>query len=145
MGSGHMRKRAATLAVSIAVNLVLIVPAIGDVCAYKPPKVRRVCGTVVDPSGEPVAKAGIRLLRNGDVVVKTNADQHGEFDLEVREPGKYELDTTASGFVEGRYELTLQHPERSCKNALRVELFVPTTSTCGGNIMKTKTPLRHTQ
>ena len=35
--------------------------------------------------------------------------------FDVMEPGKYEADTMAPGFVHARYKLTLSTPSKSCK------------------------------
>ncbi len=112
----------------------------GDVCVYKPPRVRRICGIMVDSQG--IAIPGVRVTVFKDVVpLKTSTtDQTGEFNFDTMEAGKYELDVEASGFMSGRYQLTLTRPTHSCKHSLRVEMEIGYPCR-GGNIRGTKVRL----
>jgi Carboxypeptidase regulatory-like domain len=111
-----------------------------DVCVYKPPKVRRVCGTIVDSSGRPIPAVKVTVLKDGTAVKNDATDENGEFDFEAIQPGKYELDARTPGFQPARYQLTLSKPTNSCKHALRIEMEVGGIH-CGGDIRETKNPL----
>jgi len=73
-------------------------------------------------------------------VVSKTADA-GEFNFDVMEPGKYDLDVVAPGFKPARYHLTLARPTSSCTNALRVEMDVGSLNCVGDTIRETKKPL----
>jgi hypothetical protein len=115
----------------------------GDVCVYKPPKVRRVCGMIVDSSGRPIPAVKVTVLKDGTAVKNDATDENGEFDFEAIQPGKYELDAKIPGFQPARYQLTLSKPTNSCKHALRIEMEVGSIH-CGGDIHETKSPLART-
>ncbi len=112
-----------------------------DVCAYKPPKVRRVCGIIVDSSGRPIPSAVVTVLKDATALKNQKTDENGEFDFNMKESGKYELDAAVPGFQHARYQLILAKPTGSCKHALRIEMAVVSIH-CGGGIRETKNPLR---
>jgi hypothetical protein len=115
--------------------------AAADVCVYKPPKVRRVCGVIVDQSGVPIPAVKVTVLKDGTAVKSGTTDESGEFDFDTIQSGKYELDATVLGFQHARYQLTVLKPTNSCKRALRIEMVIPSLR-CGGEIRETKTSLR---
>ncbi len=111
----------------VALGIVLfgfLVPALGDVCVSTPLKVRRMCGTTVDPVAIPLSNVHITLLKDGKEVASTTTDDTGEFDFDVRESGSYELELQADGFVHERYPVKLHRPARFCKQALSVKMEV---------------------
>jgi hypothetical protein len=114
-----------------------------DVCVYKPPKVQRVCGVMVDPSGIPLSGATVTVLQNGLAVGTVITDESGEFDFDVKQPGKCELDATLAGFQHARYQLTLSKPTSTCKDALQVRMDVGSLHCEGDGIRETKRPLNH--
>ena len=111
-----------------------------DVCVYKPPKVRRVCGTIVDSSGRPIPSVKVTVMKDGKALKTDETDENGEFDFQAILPGKYELDAKIPGFHPAGYQLTLSRPTNSCKHALRIEMEVGVVS-CGGDIHETKSAL----
>jgi hypothetical protein len=111
-----------------------------DVCVYKPPKVRRVCGMIVDSDGRPISDVNVAVLKDGTTVKNATSDEAGEFDLGGIQAGKYELDATATGFQHARYQLTVLKPTDSCKHALRIEMVVGGIH-CGGDIRETNSHL----
>ena len=110
-------------------------------CAYKPPKVRRICGAIVDSSGRPLPSVNVTVLKDATALKSEKTDENGEFDFDVKEPGKYELDAEVPGFQHARYQLTLPKPTDSCKHALRIEMAVVSIH-CGGDIRETKNSIR---
>jgi len=118
-----------------------IKPLSADVCVYKPPKVRRICGIIVDPQGVPVPRVTVTILKGTRKVETTTTEDNGEFDFDVMESGKYELDATASGFNHAQYQMTLASPSRSCEHALRVEMEIGSIHCKGDTIRETKNPL----
>ena len=112
-----------------------------DVCVYKPPRVRRVCGMIVDGSGSPMPGVNVTVLKNGTALKNEKTDENGEFDFDVKQSGKYELDAEAPGFQRARYELTVFKPTDSCKHSLRIDMMAGGIH-CGGDIRETKNPLR---
>ena len=111
-----------------------------DVCVYKPPKVRRVCGMIVDSYGRPITDVNVMVLKDGTTVKNATTDEMGEFDFDGLQAGKYELDATAQGFQHARYQLTVLKPTNACKHALRIEMVVGGIH-CGGDIRETNAPL----
>jgi hypothetical protein len=112
-----------------------------DVCVYKPPKVRRICGIIVDQQGVAIPGVAVRILKDATTVATSATAETGEFNFDVMEPGKYELDTMAPGFKHARYQLTLSTPSKSCKNALLVKMEVGGVHCEGDTIRETKKPL----
>jgi len=128
---------------SVAATFVVLTVAklTADVCVYKPPRMRRICGVIVDPQGAAVPGVQVTILRGADTVVASTTVDAGEFNFDVMEPGKYDLDLTAPGFKPARYHLTLLSPDKSCRNALRVELQIGSIHCVGDTIRETKEPL----
>jgi len=118
-----------------------VVPITADVCVYKPPKVQRICGVIVDPQGAAVPGVQVTIFRGADVIAASTTADAGEFNFEVMEPGKYDLDVTARGFKPARYHLTLLNPTKSCSNALRVEMEAGSVHCAGDTFRETKKPL----
>ena len=129
----------AGMAAAFVVLTVVRLPA--DVCVYKPPKVRRICGTIVDPQGRAVPGVVVTILQRATTVATCTTADEGEFNFDVMEPGKYELDAMAPGFKHARYQLTLLRPTRSCKNALQVQMEGGSLHCEGNTIRETKKPL----
>jgi hypothetical protein len=127
--------------VLLAALILTVENADADGCVYKPPKVRRVCGVIVDSSGSPIPAVNVTVLKDGTAVKNASTDETGEFDFDAIQSGKYELDATVPGFQHARYQLTVLKPTDSCKHALRI-LMVVGSIHCGGDISETKTPLR---
>jgi hypothetical protein len=96
----------------------------GDVCVYRPPKVRRICGVIVDPVGRPIPHEKVSVLKKETLLKDTTTDDAGEFDFEGIAAGKYELDVDILGFRHARYELTLLRPTGSCRHAIRVQMYI---------------------
>jgi len=116
---------------------VVYLPA--DVCVYKPPKVRRICGVIVGPDGAALPGVEVTIFKDANTIVVSKTADVGEFNFDVMEPGKYDLDVVAPGYKHARYHLTLASPTSSCRNALRVEMDVGLH--CVGTIRETKKPL----
>ena len=116
-----------------------VLSANANVCVYKPPRVKRVCGVIVDSSGEPLQGVSVELLRNGILLQNVKTDGLGTFDLDAWDTGEYELSMSENGFTPGRYRLTLTKAQRACKRALKIEMS--TFDPCGGEITETKKPL----
>jgi hypothetical protein len=114
---------------------------LADVCVYKPPKVRRICGIIVDPQGVAIPGVSVKILKDASTIATTATADTGEFNFDIIEPGKYELDATAPGFMHARYQLTLSRPANSCKNALSVKMDIGGTHCEGNTIRETKKPL----
>ena len=112
-----------------------------DVCVYKPPKVRRICGLIVDSQGVAISGVGVTVLTGGTTVATSTTADAGEFDFDALDAGTYELDVIASGFRHARYQLTLSSPTTSCKNALRVQMEIGSLHCEGDLIRETKKPL----
>ena len=140
-GMNAIARRTIRLGVAAAFVLLTAVHLPADVCVYKPPKVRRICGIIVDSQGVAVPGVVVTILRGATTVATSTTADPGEFNFDVVEPGKYELDAMAPGFKHGRYQLTLSRPTRSCKNALRVQMEVGGVHCEGDTIRETKKPL----
>ncbi len=129
------------LGVACAFVALTAVQLPADVCVYKPPKVRRICGVIVDPMGFAVPRVQVTILRGEDTVAASTTDEMGEFDFDGIQAGKYKLDATISGFQDASYQLTVFKPTTSCKHALRIEMLAGGIH-CGGDIRRTNEPLR---
>jgi carboxypeptidase family protein len=112
-----------------------------DVCVYKPLKVRRICGVIVDPDGAAVPGVEVTIFKDANAVAASKTTNTGEFNFHVMESGKYDLDVMAPGFQHARYSLTLLRPNSSCRNALRVEMDVGSIHCKGDAIRETRKPL----
>jgi hypothetical protein len=123
---------------------LLTVPSDADVCVYKPPVVRRVCGSIVDQSGQPIPGVDVAILKDGNVIKTVKTGDSGEFTFDSLQQGDYELDATAVGFQHARYKVKLQRPTNSSKKVIRVELAVGDVH-CGGNVrvVKSERPKGH--
>jgi hypothetical protein len=133
-------RRAIYAGVVLTAVILTVEYADADVCVYKPPKVRRVCGKIVDTDGRPITDVNVTVLKDGTTLKNATTDETGEFDFDGIEAGKYELDATAKGFQHARYQLTVLEPTDSCKHALRIEMVVGGIH-CGGDIRETNAPL----
>ena len=117
--------------------------ASGDVCVYKPPQVRRVCGTVIDSQGVPIPNVAVTVFKKKDAVTHAATNEAGQFDFDKLAPGEYEIDVVMDEFQHGRYKLTLSKPTSSCKKALQIEMEVGYPCK-GDNIRQTNKPLLKT-
>jgi hypothetical protein len=134
-----IRLRAFTMVVLLIAGLA-IQPLKGDVCVYKPPKVRRICGVIVGDDGRPIPNVKVSVLKEETTVKTTTADDTGEFDFDGIAAGKYEFDADIAGFQHARYQLTLSRPTNSCTHGLRVEMIIAGIH-CGGDIRVTNRPV----
>lgn len=67
-------------------------------------------GTVLDPSGAPVAKAELRLAsRSTSFVAEKTANQGGEFAFDLLAPGEYSLTVKKDGFQALKLERVVVH------------------------------------
>ena len=114
-----------------------------DVCVYKPPKVRRVCGVILDQSGSPIAGVRVMALKDGTAVQTATTDEVGEFDFSGLQAGKYELDAAVAGFQHAQYKVSLSKPTNSCKHALRIQMAVGGVHCESDGIHETERPLSH--
>jgi hypothetical protein len=112
-----------------------------DVCVFKPPKVRRICGIIVDQQGNAIPRVAVTILKAATAIATAATPDSGEFNFDVIEPGNYELETMAPGFKQARYQLTLSRPTKSCNNALLVKLKVGGIHCESDSIRETKKPL----
>jgi hypothetical protein len=88
-----------------------------------------------------MANAKISVLKDGTSISSSNSDSNGRSDFGITQAGHYELDLAAVGFEPARYQLTLQHPSKSCSTGLRVKMALPSIHCGGGDIRKIKMPL----
>jgi hypothetical protein len=115
--------------VAAAFVALTVVHLAADVCVYKPPKVRRICGVIVGPDGAAVPGVEVTIFKDATTVVVSKTADAGEFNV------------VAPGFKPARYHLTLARPTSSCTNALRVEMDVGSLNCVGDTIRETKKPL----
>jgi hypothetical protein len=112
---------------SLSVSLAIIFATQttqADVCVYKPPKVQRVCGVIVDPYGRPIPNVNVSVLKEKVALETATTDGTGEFDFDSIRSGKYELDAVVPGFQHASYQLTVSNSAWSCKHALEVKMAV---------------------
>lgn len=122
----------------VAVALVLVAASLqADVCVYKPPKVSRACGVIVDQEGQPIPAARVVVLDGDRIVEQITTGDDGEFDLSIEKTGKYDVDIYVPGFQHARYQFTLGTPRRSCTKQLKIEMAVASIH-CGGDITTQK-------
>lgn len=140
-GVNAIIRRVVLFSVAAAFVVLTVAQLTADVCVYKPPKVRRICGIIVDPLGAAVPGVEVTIFRGTDAVAVSTTADAGEFNFDLMEPGKYDLDVTAPGFKPARYHLTLLSPTKSCRNALRVEMEIGSVHCVGDTIHETKKPL----
>ena len=127
-----------TLLVAISVG-ILLWPAelISNSCiATKPVKISgALCGRVFDPLGAIVPNAGLRVTDDaGRVIADAHADSKGDFVFPHLSRGKYQLDTTSSGYrlYFSNFEI-VKRDETVCSRPVTVELGI---QTCSGEISK---------
>lgn len=116
-------RRLFSVAILLAI-LVVVRRTEADVCVYKPPKVNRACGAIVDPAGRPIPNVNVSVLKDGAAVKTDTTDDAGEFDFGEIQSGKYELDAAIAGFQHARYQLTISKPTDSCKHAMEIRMAV---------------------
>jgi len=115
-----------------------------DVCVYKPPKVQRVCGVIVDADGRPISNVNVSVLKEGTALKTTTTGRTGEFNFDSIQSGKYELDAAVAGFQHARYQLIVSNPTNSCKHAQQVQMAVGSIH-CDGDIRVTNRPVLRKQ
>jgi TonB family protein len=91
-------------------------------------------GTVVDPSGRPLADAVMRLssLTNTDQVFETRSDANGLFQFSPVPPGDYMLSIRSLGFSGSRQRLQLRAGEFTIALKAQVGTLRETVSVRGG-------------
>jgi len=124
-----------------AVLVLTVVQLAADVCVYRPPKVQHICGVIVDPLGATVPGVEVTILRGTETIATYTTADAGEFNFDVMEPGKYDLEVIARGFKPAQYQVTLLRPTRSCRNALRVQMEIGSVHCTSDTIRETKKPL----
>jgi hypothetical protein len=87
------------------------------------------CGEIVDPEGAVISKAFISLLggdEDAKLLEEARSGQMGEFSLQERPGGTYQLVVTSPGFLPfaQRVHLTPIGSTRGCSDPLHVTLRV---------------------
>jgi hypothetical protein len=123
--------------VAIAVaGLVLLLPASSTsdtICKeihLKP--VHRVCGTALDISGGPVARATVTVLKDGARSASFRTGEDGKFSLDELPPGTYQFQIEAKGFLSFQFPIVMDKPESKCKRALEITLSTGYPVNCTG-------------
>jgi hypothetical protein len=125
-------RRALSVAILMTITSALQTTQ-ADVCVYKPPKVQRVCGVIVDADGRPIPNVNVSVLKEGTALNTSTTDGTRQVDFDSIQSGKYELDAAVAGFQHARYQLTVSKPADSCKHALQVKMAVGSIH-CDGDI-----------
>lgn len=130
------------MAVNRSIALFLLLATVGtlafaDVCVYRPLKVRRVAGAVVDSSGRPISGVDMAIIQDGVSVASAKTNDAGEFRFDSLKEGAFELSATAPGFVTARYNVLLRHPTTHWNRSLQIELAVGQVH-CSPDIMIVK-------
>jgi hypothetical protein len=112
-----------------------------NVCVYKPPHVRHICGVVVDRYGEPIEGAQVTVQENGTPVGVKQTKADGGFDFPSLEAGEYEIQVSADNFTSGNYKIFLSRPAKTCKRILRIQLAIGGED-CPGDIAVVKKAAR---
>jgi hypothetical protein len=79
-----------------------------DCFGYRMHLVSKIEGRIFDPSGIPLPKAKVTLLRDSAVVDRAETDERGWFEIKAPR-GKYNLRAEARGFAEGFAMLDVAH------------------------------------
>src|SRR6185369_17602853 len=64
--------------VAAAFVALTVVHLAADVCVYKPPKVRRICGVIVGPDGAAVPGVEVTIFKDATTVVVSKTADAGE-------------------------------------------------------------------
>lgn len=123
-------------------GLLLLMPAGSSAevsCSKKPPlkPVHCICGKLVDPVGDPVSSALVRVNRDGAEVATASTDVDGRFLFHELKPGNYDL-VAESGktFVPFRLPITLAKPKKKCRHELVIRMVLHYPDNCGSYVMK---------
>jgi Carboxypeptidase regulatory-like domain len=127
-------------AVAVVFMLSVTSRSNADVCVYRKPKVQRICGSIVDPDGQPITRVTVVVLKSGTAQHTVTTDDAGQFDFDSVEAGEYKLEATMPGFQPVRYSLTLSKPIKTCRHALEVQM-TPGGIHCQAELRQTKKPL----
>src|SRR5436190_21935228 len=87
--------RSARLLALLSIAFAFFISAVSHAAAAD----ATVSGTVVDQLGGVIDNASVSLTRDGRPVKETKTDKTGHFEVAVSEPGRYELQATAPGFL----------------------------------------------
>jgi Carboxypeptidase regulatory-like domain len=117
--------------------LLIAQPSFANVCVYSPPKVRHICGVIVDAQGRGIPNVTVTVSKEKNVVAKEESDANGRFQTKLVSAGEYELRFVAPGFATNIYNVEVRHPAAACKRALRVEMAVGGKA-CSGTIAAMK-------
>ncbi len=117
--------------------LLWIAPhAYANVCVYKVPKVRHICGMVVDAQGRAIPGASVTLLKDLTPIDELRSKEDGTFSFGLIHTGKYALRMKFAGFSPAEYTITVDRPTGTCERSLRVEMALG-GETCFGQIKLT--------
>ena len=95
-----------------------------DVCVYKVPKVRLMCGLIVDPSMRPIPAVTVTIGRTGETIETATTNETGQFSFASLPEGTYQISASVPGFQTGQYKVILVHKTAAWRKCLRIRLAV---------------------
>jgi TonB family protein len=128
----QVNRRPVSMMRRVMLAAVLVGVALPIAAASQP--VSTPSGTVVDPSGRPLADALVRLnsTTNADQVFETRSDANGMFQFSPVPPGDYMLGVRSPGFSGARQRLQLRAGEFTIMLKAQVGTLQETISVRGG-------------
>jgi hypothetical protein len=105
----------------------------GKVRHLKP--VRRVCGKLVDPTGEPISGVTVKVIKDGVDLATEETDGHGNFIFDELKSGSYELSAHLDGFLPFKSSIVVASPAKQCKRGLLIMLVLPYPDNCGSYVV----------
>jgi hypothetical protein len=97
--------------------------------------VRCVCGNLVDPAGDPIARVVVKVTKDGKDLATKETDGDGNFILDVMKSGSYELSAQLDGFLPFRSPIVVANPTRQCTRGLSIMLELGYPDNCGSYVV----------
>jgi Carboxypeptidase regulatory-like domain len=123
---GKVKKLSAVAFVRLVVASALLLSpgsSSGTICVDKAlAPLRKVCGVVVTPGGDPIPNAKLKILKHGTELAAVHTEQNGRFVFDKVDAGDYEIQIEANGFGTVRYAIVVAKPGALCKKMLRIQL-----------------------
>jgi Carboxypeptidase regulatory-like domain len=122
---------------AVIAGLVLLLPASSSSTSVICKEVRLkplhcVCGTVLDATGAPVARATVTILKDGTDNAEVNTGEDGKFSFGEVKAGNYEFSVNANGFRSFQFPIVVAKPDSKCRRALEIRLTLGYPQSCTG-------------
>lgn len=146
MRTKHGRKNVLSRCSIIAFCLAIVwtASANANVCVMKRVSVPKVCGQVLDSSGEPIRRAEVAVVgKDKKTIVDTETNAEGEFDLGSILVGDYQLNTRVNNFANVQWPTTVTKRSEGITCERPIYVVLAPNDFCASRVTMKKPKFKH--